>query len=63
MTTFDPPSVAPPPPPPAPDPAFAARPLDFLRGAARAAPGLRHAMSNSFAFGGTNAVLIASRVD
>ncbi|HSU22203.1 MAG TPA: beta-ketoacyl-[acyl-carrier-protein] synthase family protein [Variovorax sp.] len=47
----------------APDPAFAARPLDFLRGAARAAPGLRHAMSNSFAFGGTNAVLIASRVD
>jgi len=25
-------------------------------------PGLRHAMSNSFAFGGTNAVLIASRV-
>lgn len=44
-----------------PDPAFA--PLDFVRGEARDAPGLRHAMSNSFAFGGTNAVLIASRAD
>ena len=42
----------------APDPAFA---LDFVCGAARAAPGLRHVMSNSFAFGGTNAVLVASR--
>jgi 3-oxoacyl-[acyl-carrier-protein] synthase II len=41
----------------APDPAFA---LDLVTGAARAATGLRHAMSNSFAFGGTNAVLIAS---
>ena len=41
------------------DPAFA---LDLVQGAARAVPGLRHAMSNSFAFGGTNAVLIASRV-
>ena len=40
------------------DPAFA---LDLVTGSARPAPGLRHAMSNSFAFGGTNAVLIASR--
>lgn len=43
-----------------PDPDFA---LDFVRGTARAAPDLRHAMSNSFAFGGTNAVLVASRAD
>jgi 3-oxoacyl-[acyl-carrier-protein] synthase II len=43
-----------------PDPAFA---IDLVRGAARPAPALRHAMSNSFAFGGTNAVLIASRAD
>ena len=42
------------------DPAFA---IDLVRGAARAAPGIRHAMSNSFAFGGTNAVLIASHAD
>jgi len=41
-----------------PDAAFD---LDFVRGAAREARGLRHALSNSFAFGGTNAVLIASR--
>ncbi len=41
-----------------PDAAFA---LDFVRGKARAAPRLRHAISNSFAFGGTNAVLIANR--
>jgi len=41
-----------------PDPAFE---LDLVRGAPRAAPGLRHVMSNSFAFGGTNAVLVASR--
>ena len=41
-----------------PDPAFA---LDLVRGAAREAKGLRYAMSNSFAFGGTNAVLIAGR--
>jgi len=40
------------------DPAFA---LDLVTQAARAAPGLRYAMSNSFAFGGTNAVLVASR--
>jgi 3-oxoacyl-[acyl-carrier-protein] synthase II len=40
------------------DPAFA---IDLVTGAPRPAPGLRHAMSNSFAFGGTNAVLIASR--
>lgn len=35
--------------------------LDLVRGRARELPALRHAMSNSFAFGGTNAVLIASR--
>ena len=38
--------------------------LDFVRdGDAREAAGLRHVMSNSFAFGGTNAVLVASRLD
>ncbi len=42
----------------APDPVFE---LDLVCGSARALPQLRHAMSNSFAFGGTNAVLIASR--
>jgi 3-oxoacyl-[acyl-carrier-protein] synthase II len=42
-----------------PDAAFA---LDFVQGAARTAAGLRHALSNSFAFGGTNAVLVATRV-
>lgn len=36
--------------------------LDLVRGSARPAPHLRHALSNSFAFGGTNAVLIATRV-
>ena len=41
-----------------PDPAFD---LDFVRGAAREAAGLRYALSNSFAFGGTNAVLVAER--
>ena len=41
------------------DPSFS---LDLVTGTARQAPGLRHAMSSSFAFGGTNAVLIASRV-
>lgn len=40
-----------------PDDAFA---LDLVMGQARAARGLRHALSNSFAFGGTNAVLVAS---
>ena len=40
------------------DPAFA---IDLVTGTARAAPGLAHALTNSFAFGGTNAVLIASR--
>jgi 3-oxoacyl-[acyl-carrier-protein] synthase II len=40
------------------DPAFA---IDLVTTAARSAPGLRHVMSNSFAFGGTNAVLVASR--
>ncbi len=42
--------------------ADAAFEIDLVCGQARALPGLRHAMSNSFAFGGTNAVLIASRV-
>ncbi|MGZ8260405.1 MAG: beta-ketoacyl-[acyl-carrier-protein] synthase family protein, partial [Caldimonas sp.] len=42
------------------DPAFA---LDLVLGAARSARGVEHAMSSSFAFGGTNAVLIASRAD
>ena len=42
-----------------PDPALAA--LDLVRGASRPAPGLRHALSSSFAFGGTNAVLVAGR--
>jgi 3-oxoacyl-[acyl-carrier-protein] synthase II len=41
-----------------PDPAFA---IDLVAGPARNAPSLRAAMSNSFAFGGTNAVLIATR--
>ncbi len=34
--------------------------IDLVMGAPREAPGIRHAMSNSFAFGGTNAVLILS---
>ena len=42
------------------DPAFA---IDLVTGSARPAPELRHAMSSSFAFGGTNAVLVASRAD
>jgi 3-oxoacyl-[acyl-carrier-protein] synthase II len=42
-----------------PDPACD---LDYVPNAARPAPGLRHVMSNSFAFGGSNAVLVASRV-
>ncbi|SEA41814.1 beta-ketoacyl synthase [Variovorax sp. YR216] len=41
-----------------PDPAFS---IDVVRGEARSAPGLRWAVSNSFAFGGTNAVLVAGR--
>ena len=41
-----------------PDKAFE---LDFVMGSAREAPDLRYALSNSFAFGGTNAVLIAAR--
>ncbi|MDP9899670.1 beta-ketoacyl-[acyl-carrier-protein] synthase family protein [Variovorax ginsengisoli] len=40
-----------------PDPAFA---LDLVRGQARDAAGMRYALSNSFAFGGTNAVLVAA---
>ncbi|KQX91284.1 beta-ketoacyl-[acyl-carrier-protein] synthase family protein [Variovorax sp. Root473] len=42
-----------------PDAAFGK--VDFVRGAAREARGLRHVLSNSFAFGGTNAVIVASR--
>jgi 3-oxoacyl-[acyl-carrier-protein] synthase II len=34
--------------------------LDFVPNLARRAPGLRAVMSNSFAFGGTNAVLVAA---
>lgn len=37
--------------------------IDLVRDASRPLPGLRHVMSNSFAFGGTNAVLVASRDD
>jgi len=37
--------------------------IDLVRGSARVLPRLNHALSNSFAFGGTNAVLVASRVD
>jgi len=40
------------------DPAFA---LDLVTGSARESAGLDAVMSNSFAFGGTNAVLIATR--
>ena len=36
-------------------------PIDLVRSAARGAADLRCAMSNSFAFGGTNAVLVAAR--
>ncbi len=48
--------------PPVPDAGEldAALGIDLVLGAPRPAPGLRHVMSNSFAFGGTNAVLIAS---
>ena len=42
------------------DPAFA---IDLVLGEARPSASLRHALSNSFAFGGTNAVLVASRAD
>jgi len=40
------------------DPTFG---IDLVTGAARESAGLRAVMSNSFAFGGTNAVLIATR--
>lgn len=43
-----------------PDPAL---PIDVIEAPGRPAPSVRHAMSNSFAFGGTNAVLIASLLD
>ncbi|HEX2542685.1 MAG TPA: beta-ketoacyl-[acyl-carrier-protein] synthase family protein [Caldimonas sp.] len=42
------------------DAAFA---IDLVLGEARRSPSLQHAMSNSFAFGGTNAVLVASHAD
>jgi 3-oxoacyl-[acyl-carrier-protein] synthase II len=42
------------------DAAFA---IDLVLGEPRRARSLRHAMSNSFAFGGTNAVLVASAAD
>ena len=35
--------------------------LDYVPNAARKVPGLRHVLSNSFGFGGTNATLIFSR--
>jgi 3-oxoacyl-[acyl-carrier-protein] synthase II len=35
--------------------------LDYVPGQARPAPGLGAIMSSSFAFGGTNAVLVARR--
>ena len=41
------------------DPAFD---IDLVRERPRMLPALRHAMSNSFAFGGTNAVLVLSRL-
>jgi 3-oxoacyl-[acyl-carrier-protein] synthase II len=41
-----------------PDPACD---LDYVPGKARSCAGIRTVMSNSFAFGGTNAVLVASR--
>lgn len=44
----------------APDPSL---PIDLVRDEARHTASARHAMSSSFAFGGTNAVLIASRTD
>jgi 3-oxoacyl-[acyl-carrier-protein] synthase II len=37
--------------------------LDYVAGAARRGLDLRAVMSNSFAFGGTNAVLVATRAD
>ncbi|MEO8004352.1 MAG: beta-ketoacyl-[acyl-carrier-protein] synthase family protein [Betaproteobacteria bacterium] len=37
--------------------------LDYVANEARAIPGLRAAMSNSFAFGGTNAVLVVRSAD
>jgi 3-oxoacyl-[acyl-carrier-protein] synthase II len=43
-------------------PLDAAFEIDLVQGAARAPRSLQHAMSNSFAFGGTNAVLVASRL-
>ena len=35
---------------------------DFVRGTSRDVPGLKHALSNSFGFGGTNGALVISKV-
>ena len=35
--------------------------LDYIAEGARQAPGIAHVMSNSFGFGGSNAVIVASR--
>ncbi len=43
-----------------PDPACD---LDYVPNEARAVPGIRHVLSNSFGFGGQNITLVASRVD
>jgi 3-oxoacyl-[acyl-carrier-protein] synthase II len=37
--------------------------LDYIANKARKVDNLQHAMSNSFAFGGTSGVLILSKVD
>lgn len=44
------------------DPDPAAEGFDLIPGEAREAPGARYALSNSFAFGGTNAALIVGKV-
>ncbi len=43
------------------DPDPAAEGLDLVRGDARSAPGLERVLSNSFAFGGSNAALVVGR--
>lgn len=44
------------------DPDPAAEGFDLVRGEARSAPGLTRVLSNSFAFGGSNAALVVGRV-